>query len=193
MRLGLIADTHMPGTIGELWPQVLDAFQDAAYILHAGDLHTLGVVEQLEQIAPVHVARGNGDTGIDDGRLRDHWFLEFGNVSIGMIHRLPSPQRRSGEQLLEYTNRHIRATSTPDIIVYGHTHLEAIHEIDGRLYINPGSPTLPRNQSLRPGTIGLLDIDDDSIEVTIMQLTEGGIEPHSEIAPVRMTPGNLAH
>ncbi|MBD3646492.1 MAG: metallophosphoesterase [Pseudomonadales bacterium] len=183
MRLGLIADTHMPGAMEELWPQVFDAFEGADLILHAGDLHTLGVVRQLEQVAPVHVARGNGDTGIDDERLRDHWVLEFGRISVGMIHRFPSPQRRSGEQLIEYAARHF--TATPDVIVYGHTHLEAIHEIDGRLYVNPGSPTLPRNQSLRPGTIGLMDIEDGSIEVTIMQLTEDGIEPHDEVAAIR--------
>lgn len=45
MKIGLIADTHMPGSIDVLWPQVARAFEGVELILHAGDLHTLDIVE----------------------------------------------------------------------------------------------------------------------------------------------------
>jgi len=51
MRIGLIADTHMPGSIEALWPQAYDAFREVDAILHAGDLHTLDVVDELNQLA----------------------------------------------------------------------------------------------------------------------------------------------
>ncbi len=41
MRIGLIADTHMPGSIQDLWPQVFTSFNQVECILHAGDLHHL--------------------------------------------------------------------------------------------------------------------------------------------------------
>ena len=69
MRIGLIADTHMPGSIESLWPHALALFSDTDMILHAGDLHTLEIVDELDRIAPTYVARGNGDVGIADDRL----------------------------------------------------------------------------------------------------------------------------
>ena len=57
-----------------------------------------------------------------------------------------------------------------------YTHLEGLHQVADLLIINPGSPTLPRNQSLRLGTIGILDISSDSVNASIYQLTEDGLE-----------------
>ena len=51
------------------------------------------------------------------------------------------------------------------------------------LCINPGSPTLPQNQSLRHGTIGTLEIDEDSVTAQILQITETGVALHGQIAP----------
>lgn len=184
MRIGLIADTHMPGAREQLWPQVFSAFEDVDCILHAGDLHTLDVVDQLQRLAPVYVARGNGDLGISDDRIRDHWLLAFDDISIAMIHRLPSPDRRA-DRLTDYANRHFGVNASPDVIIYGHTHQEAVHDVEDRLYVNPGSPTLPRNQSLRLGTIGILELDDREITATILQLTEQGSEHHEELPPVK--------
>ena len=62
-RLGLIADTHIPEARAQLWPQVFDAFAGCDAILHAGDIHELWLLDQLERVAPVFAARGNGDEG----------------------------------------------------------------------------------------------------------------------------------
>lgn len=186
MKIGLIADTHMPGSIKELWPQVFEAFEDVDAILHAGDLHTLEIVDRLHEIAPTWVAAGNGDVGLVDDRLQDAWVLNFGGVEVGMIHRFPSPERKSGHQLRRYVKRHFGDT-VPRVVIYGHTHLESIHHIDNMLCINPGSPTLPRNQSLRPGTIGTLELADGEVTATILQITGDGVEAHGDIAPHRVS------
>ncbi|MAV25224.1 MAG: YfcE family phosphodiesterase [Gammaproteobacteria bacterium] len=172
LKVGLIADTHMPGTIDALWSEVMDLFSDVDVILHAGDLHTLSVVDELSALAPVYVARGNGDVGIVDDRLQEAWVLPLGSFSIGMIHHFPSPERKTSQQLHKYMQRHFR--SVPDVVVYGHTHLEAIHDVDGVLCVNPGSPTLPRNQSLRYGHVGIMELGGDKPSVTLYELFEGG-------------------
>jgi putative phosphoesterase len=178
MRIGLIADTHMPGSIRELWPQVYTAFEDVDVILHAGDLHTLRLVDELQTIAPVYVARGNGDRGLDDERLQDTWHLTFEGVSVCMVHAFPRPGRRTDDDVRRQITRHFGKTS-PDVIVYGHTHRESIDMMDDTLCINPGSPTLPRNMSTRLGTIGFLNIDGDNqdrrIDARIYQITDEGI------------------
>ncbi|MDA0789585.1 MAG: YfcE family phosphodiesterase [Proteobacteria bacterium] len=184
MRIGLIADTHMPGSLASLWPSAIDLFADVDVILHAGDLHTLEVVDELSRLAPTYVSAGNGDVGIIDDRLRDTWLMELSGIQVGMIHKLPSPERKSPAQLGRYLDRHF--DQTPHVVVYGHTHREGLHLVEDVLYINPGSPTLPRNQSLRLGTIGLLDVAEDHLHATILQLTDHGTVAHEEIAPLRV-------
>ena len=177
MRLGLIADTHMPGSIDALWPHALNALSGADIILHAGDLHTLEIVDELEKLAPVYVARGNGDAGIVDDRLQDHWLLDVRGVSVGMIHHFPSPVRKSPETIRRYIAKHFHGE--PDVVVFGHTHLEGVHVVEDLLLVNPGSPTLPQNQSLRPGTLGMMEVTEDHVVTTLFQLTDHGVEPHA--------------
>ena len=54
----------MPGSIEALWPQAYDAFREVDAILHAGDLHTLDVVDELNQLAPTYVARAMETMGL---------------------------------------------------------------------------------------------------------------------------------
>ncbi|MDG1000138.1 MAG: YfcE family phosphodiesterase [Pseudomonadales bacterium] len=182
MRIGLIADTHMPGSIEALWPQAYDAFREVDAILHAGDLHTLDVVDELNQLAPTYVARGNGDHGIVDQRLRDFWVLELGGLTVGMIHKFPSPERKPAEFIEGYMTRHFGEVKL-DVLVYGHTHLEGLYRVGEMVCVNPGSPTLPKNQSIRHGTIGILDISPESSTVSILQITEEGVRAHDSLQP----------
>ncbi|MBV1906971.1 MAG: YfcE family phosphodiesterase [Pseudomonadales bacterium] len=184
MRIGLIADTHMPGCLEELWPQALDGFSNVDHILHAGDLHTLDIVDELHALAPICVAKGNGDLDIIDSRLKDSWLLELAGFKIGMIHRLPSPERKSPAQIHAYVERHFELI--PDVIVFGHTHLEGLYQVGDMLCVNPGSPTLPRNKSLRMGSIGYLDIDGSCLSASIHQITDSGLIPHADITPMSL-------
>lgn len=174
MRIGLIADTHMPGSIKELWAGVYKIFDGVEGILHAGDLHTLDLVDQLSKIAPTWVARGNGDRGLIDDRLRDSWLLEFNGLSVGMVHHFPTLENKSEEIVMGKIAK-LFPESTPDMIVYGHTHKESIHQLNDILLVNPGSPTLPRNQSLRPGTVGVMEVRASHTEISIYQLSAEGM------------------
>ncbi|MBO6556887.1 MAG: YfcE family phosphodiesterase [Pseudomonadales bacterium] len=181
MKIGLIADTHMPGTIDALWPHASSVFRGVDMILHAGDLHTLDIVDHLSEMAPTYVSRGNGDVGIEDDRLQETWMLEASGIQIGMIHHFPSPARKPPEHLERYLKKHF-PEQHPDVLVYGHTHLEDVRSVNNRLFINPGSPTLPRNQSLRPGTLGVMEIEANHIHTRLMQLTDQGVEEHEQFA-----------
>ena len=174
LRVGLIADTHMPGTIPHLWEQVMRAFRDVDCILHAGDLHVADVIDALDEIAPTYVSTGNGDLDVVHPRLQDAWCEHMAGVQVGLVHRFPTPSRASEQKLAKNIARHFELA--PDVVVYGHTHLAEVHTVAGRTYINPGSATLPNNQSTRLGTIGLLDIDNGAVAVELLQLTDAGTE-----------------
>lgn len=183
MRIGLISDTHIPEARDELWPQVRDGFRGVDLILHAGDLHELRVVDELAGVAPIYVARGNGEDGSggrapvpDDPRLREAWSLELGGVCIGMTHVLPIPEMPPDITLARALARHF-PKRRPDVLIYGDTHVEAIDEIEGILCVNPGSPTYPHNLDVQLGTIGFLEIGAGAPRASIWQLVEDGIEP----------------
>ncbi len=175
LRVGLIADTHMPGTVAQLWSQVHDLFRDVDCILHAGDLHTTAVIEELATIAPTYVSRGNGDSDVEHGALKDTWRGDLAGVDVGLVHHLPNPSRADETKLSKRLNRHFGEIA-PRLVVYGHTHLAEIHEVGATIYVNPGSATLPNNQSTRLGTVGLLDIMGGQFELRVMQLVDHGAE-----------------
>jgi putative phosphoesterase len=183
LRIGLISDTHIPESRDELWPQVFDVFRGVDAILHAGDIHDLSVIDQLHDIAPTWAARGNGEEG-SGGRpvqpehslLREAWVLNFEGVRIGMVHDLPIPEYPPHLTLDRAMQRYFGTTDL-DVVIYGHSHVEAIDTIGKTLCVNPGSPTYPHNLDTQLGTIGFLELSDGKADATIWQLTESGIEP----------------
>jgi len=182
-RVGLVSDTHIPESRVTLWPQLLDAFAGVDVILHAGDLHEISVLDQLASLAPTFAARGNGEDGSGGRPVQPHhpawqsaWVIDVGGVRVGMTHELPLPEHPPHLVLADERAR-MFGDADLDVLVYGHSHVEAIDTIDGVLCVNPGSPTYPHNLQLQLGTIGFLGIVNGVISASIWQLTEGGIEP----------------
>jgi putative phosphoesterase len=172
MLIGLISDTHIriPGhraglsslTAEELPPQVKVAFAGVDLILHAGDIYTLPVLDELETVAPVIAAEGDDDPFemVNDPRVKPEQTIEIEGLTIWISHYGLWP---------ENTTRKL-----PDIIVYGHSHRSAIERVDGVLRINPGSPTFPQYNHVI-GSVAFLDIENGQAEARIVQL-EGAIK-----------------
>jgi putative phosphoesterase len=183
LRVGLISDTHIPEARKELWPQVFDAFRDVDCILHAGDIHDLSVIDQLSEVAPTWVARGNGDDGSGgrpiqphDHRLKEAWLITLAGLRVGLTHDVPIPEYPPSLTLERAMLRYFGRADL-DVLIYGDTHVEAIDVVNGALCVNPGSPTYPRNLDTQLGTIGFMEIAGGKAEATIWQLTEDGIAP----------------
>jgi putative phosphoesterase len=166
MKIGLISDTHIPESMPELPRQVRTVFAGTDLILHAGDLHCLDVLNWLEEIAPVLACRGNGDEGSGgrpvvppDPRLRDALVTTGAGYTVGLVHDVLDPEEFSQwpiERTMEfYFHRHT------DVIVCGHTHVESIKHYNGVVVINPGSPTFPHNYAAQPGTVAILELEEN--------------------------------
>ena len=183
MKIGLISDTHIPESRDELWPHVYELFDDVQCILHAGDIYDLNVIHELEKIAPVYAARGNGDDGSagrdlqpDDERLKETWLLNLNGFNIGLTHYIPMPQSPPHLTVGKWAKK-LFPNDTIDVMIYGDTHVEQIDLIDDILCVNPGSPTFPHNLNTQLGTIGFLDLSGPRPTATIHQLTETGMQP----------------
>ncbi len=135
MKIGLIADTHIPEAMPELPGQVREIFAGADLILHAGDMHCLEVLDWLQQTAPVLAARGNGDNGSggrpvvpEDPRLQETQVLTCAGWTLGLVHDVLDPEEMP-QWPIARTMQHYFGQPT-HIIVCGHTHVEDIRRYD---------------------------------------------------------------
>ncbi len=149
-------------------PQVKEAFRNVDLILHAGDIYATSVLDELESIAPVLAARGNGDRGLpEDDRLKDSHTLDIDGVSLGVTHGLDYPRSR------EYYARAMRREfgRPVDVLVLGDTHVAMVETLGRLRLVNPGSPALPNNR-YELGTVAILEIARGRVEARIVQLSE---------------------
>ena len=160
MLIGLISDTHIPDRAKEIPENVYSTFKNVDLILHAGDLTSLKVIEELENIAPVIAIQGNMDraNGIN---LPTAKVLEAEGLRIGIVHGEVYP--RADTQQLLYLARELNV----DILVSGHSHQPKIEQTEGILLLNPGSPVVPR---LADRTVMLLEINNKEVDVEIVKI-----------------------
>ena len=150
----VLADTHAPRRWHGCPPAVAAHLRSADVILHAGDVCTAAVLDELSQYAPVRAVLGNND-GPDVAAWGAPEVLEFqlDGLPAAMIH----DSGRADGRLARLRRRFPAAR----MIVFGHSHIPLSQSGDGVLIFNPGSPTDRRRQPR--GTIGLLDIRDGEL------------------------------
>ncbi len=159
-RIGVISDTHIPKRAPRIPDAALRHFEDVELILHAGDLSTLAVLDQLSAYAPVEVVQGNVETDEVIRALPIKREIVVGGVSIGLVHIL-------GERTY-YARNARREFPTARVVVYGHSHIPYVEDASGLLLLNPGSATDRRRQPVC--TIARLTIEDGIPRAEIIPL-----------------------
>ena len=172
MRIGLISDTHIPWSERELPPEVFETFKGVDLILHAGDIYSFSVLDQLQSVAPVLAALGDDDYPTQDVRVKEKHVLEIDGQVLWLIHEGPYAPISSTFVPLWWKSRISPGDGNkgkPDIIVSGHQHRTVIERTDGLLHISSGSPTLLHYQK-GLGTVAILDISNGQTDVQMVQL-----------------------
>ena len=136
IKIGLISDTH-----DRLNPQTAEIFRGCQHIIHAGDLTSPFIMDELELIAPVTAARGNCDFGYWARTIPAAVTAKFEDVQIQVIHNV----------------NYLTLEPDTKIVIYGHTHRARQHWGGDVLYINPGSASEPR-YSQHP-SVAVLTVD----------------------------------
>ena len=136
MRIAVISDTHMPRGRRRL---PVERLRDADLILHAGDLSTAAVLDELEAIGPpVAAGIGNVDEAALAARLPTEHVVEAGGARIAMVHDAGPAKGRLERLRIRFPDA--------DAVVFGHSHIPLHEERDGFQIFNPGSPTDRRRQ-----------------------------------------------
>jgi len=164
MKIGVVSDTH--GCL-ETWRKIFSQyFSDADLILHAGDILYHGprnpipaeynpkeLAEELNNCpVPILVACGNCDAEVDTLVLNfpiqsPYTYLMADGLRIVITH---------GHNLDDNTRLSMAKSFKADIFITGHIHLPVLEEIDGTIFLNPGSPGMSKREDSH-GTIALIE------------------------------------
>jgi uncharacterized protein len=174
LLIGLISDTHIPEVEKHLPPEVIQAFQGVDLILHAGDIYSPSVLDELERVAPVLAAAGDDDSGetLKDPRVKEKQIFKLSGYTIWLVHMRPyhiaTPWWRN-----QHPAGKSNGEDAPDIVIFGHEHTTVVEELHNVLYINSGSPTFLHYQR-GLGTAGILELQDHQREARIFDLSSPG-------------------
>jgi putative phosphoesterase len=163
MRVVALADTHAPRRWKSCPPLVAEQLRQADLILHAGDVCTATVLEELSQYAPVLAVVGNND-GPDVAAWGAQPTLQadLDGLPVAMIHDTGAAAGRLPRL------RHMFPAAR--LVVFGHSHIPLDAEASGLRIFNPGSPTDRRRQP--HGTVGVLRVESGRLaEVRIVPVS----------------------
>lgn len=174
MRVAVISDTHVPGSIRALPDELLVRLRDVDWILHAGDVTTAEVLQRLAAIAPTTAVAGNIDPPELRQTLHEREILELGGRRVGLTHghqRHALQDQYIGSSYEQppfelFYQAMMAQLPGAEIILFGHFHRPLVKWWRGVLFVNPGSIAPPH---VRP-TYALLDLD-RSAEATIIALS----------------------
>ena len=141
MKIGVIADTHIPDKFHRLSAHIKSALEGVDLILHCGDVVEMNIIDELKAIAPVEAVAGNHD--VERGlALPRKKVLELEGYRIGMIHGDDlHGQHVTKSQLKEWLFpvlvEPFICEDGVDIIVFGHYHKPVMESFRTEFF--PGS------------------------------------------------------
>lgn len=168
MKIGVIADTH-----GDVlaFEKTMDILKDTVRILHAGDIlyhgpfnpilptyNPLELAKMLNRLkVPIIFAKGNCDSEVDTLALdypieSPYVYILAGNLRILIQH---------GHSLSEDKLLDLAKKGKVNLVVSGHTHTYQLEEKEGVIFLNPGSPSLPKGDKAP----SVATIDDEIIRI----------------------------
>ncbi|KTB81795.1 metallophosphoesterase [Pseudomonas syringae pv. syringae PD2766] len=152
MKVGVISDTH-----GLLRPEAIAALEGCEAIIHAGDIGSQDIVDQLTAIAPLHIVRGNNDMDAAWATpIADHLRFAIEGWQTLLVHDIADVP-----PLLD---------DSVKLVITGHSHRPLIEWREDTLYLNPGSAG--RRRFKLPVTLALLEVSADAMEPTLVRLID---------------------
>lgn len=142
IKIGIISDTH-----GLLRSEATEILKKCDYILHAGDVDTPEILDELCLLGFIYVVRGNND-GYWAQNLRRSLNFTIGNIKFFMVHDKKDVAWELGDT---------------QVVIYGHSHKYACEKIDGRLWLNPGS--CGRSRFGGAVTMAVMTVENENISV----------------------------
>jgi len=162
LKIGVISDTH-----SYIDPAIIQQLDNCDAILHAGDIGSIDVIQQLKKVCPKVISvRGNNDIQ-SKWSSNEHNELEkipelaeikLPGGDITMVH---------GDQYFSVSVRHEKMRedfSSSKAIVYGHSHIMTFDKSENPWMLNPGAAGKTRTKG--GASCLLIHADQQAWEVT---------------------------
>jgi hypothetical protein len=137
MRIGVVADTHMPRCAKALPAMLVRGLveQRVELILHLGDFTHPAVPELFAALAPLDAVAGNNDPEQILQRFGRRKIVRAEGLRIGMVHG-----DGRGKATFDRA-RDAFAFDPVDVVAFGHSHVPYCARHGQVWFVNPGSPT----------------------------------------------------
>jgi uncharacterized protein len=159
--IAVISDTHLPRGRRRLPRACVERIRAADLLLHAGDIATADVLDEIEAIGPpVRAVWGNVDSTELRERLPETLTVDAAGARVAMVHDAGPARGRFARMRRRF----------PDAaaVVFGHSHIP-MQERDGEFQIfNPGSPTDRRRQPRH--TMGVARAEEGRVDFDLVTL-----------------------
>ena len=150
MKIGILSDTHKKV---DLTRDVINLFvhKGAEFIIHAGDIVEIEILDMLEQSGIRYVAvYGNNDAHLafyhqKYNLVQEPYYFMLAKTKFKLMH-------------LPYY-----LTPDSEVVIYGHTHVFEADKKNHTLYLNPGE-VCARKEPL--SSCAILQIDEDEFQIT---------------------------
>ncbi|WP_166241785.1 metallophosphoesterase family protein [Paenibacillus turpanensis] len=155
MKIGIVADTHMPARAKRPPSALMKGLEGVDRILHAGDWTELEVLYWLEELAPVDGVAGNNDGDDIERQFGRQKIIEAGGYRFGLVHG-------DGYRSTPENAWAAFFAAKPEIIIFGHSHVPYKEQRGETLLFNPGSPTDKRRQP--QFSYGIIELGEQGID-----------------------------
>jgi putative phosphoesterase len=181
MRIGVVSDTH--GSL-ESWVDLSQGmFSDTDLVIHAGDIFYHGIknpqprgydTSALAQAIndfprPLMICKGNCDSEVDqlvvDIPIQSPYLIcHFDGLKI-LVHH--------GHLLTEEEVLRLASRWDFGICISGHTHIPRLERQENVLFLNPGSPALPKGEGIP--TVGLIETEGPPPKISILDYQKDSV------------------
>lgn len=156
MRIGVISDSH-----GDTYAvkRAVELMGKVDFLIHLGDFYRDAEVVSKKLERDIIYIRGNCDFGsnVDSEKI-----IDIGSKRILITHGHKYNVKS------DYKSLHYKASEEKaDLVLFGHTHVAAVFQMDNIIYLNPGSVSRPRGGA---ETYGVITLDKGAITPCIIEL-----------------------
>jgi len=155
VRIAVLSDSHVGQRISRYPGEFLSRLRELDLIIHAGDHTSLESLKILRKFGRVVAIAGNMDEVGITSELPEKVILDIENFKVGVIHGWGPPD----DLTFKVRDKFFKDGLSPDIILFGHSHVPSDEFQSGTRLINPGS--LSGNAKESFGSWGILTIEND--------------------------------
>lgn len=147
-KIGVISDTHLISG-ADLSASLLDELSYMYMIFHLGDIVTMDVLYELEQLADVIAVSGNMDRYDVRAQLPEKRIITVEGVRFGLMHG-SSAAKNLEDRVYKYL-----LPDNLDVMLFGHSHIPYSKDKNGVLLFNPGSA--------KEGNYGIIEVENGKV------------------------------